>query len=190
MLKRISLFLLILLAILGLSLLFLSYYSDKVNTEEEASVVLQKIEEVEKLILVEGTFAEIYTYAQDEKLFFNLWPVEKKVIVLINAKANVGFDLTKVEFEVDLDSRSVIIHKLPKALILVEPDIQYYDIQQSQFYPITGKDLTTINQRAVEIIKQQVWQSQLPQIAEERLPVVLGKLLFEESTQNWKVITQ
>lgn len=165
-------------------------YSDKANAEEQANIILQRIEEVEKLMLVEGTFAEVYTYRQDEKLFFDLWPVEKKVIVMIEAKANVGYDLSKVSFEIDKDRNQVIITKLPKELVLIENDIQYYDVQQSQFYPISGKDLTTINQRATELIKQQVVQSQLPNIAKERLPIVLSDLLFNESTQHWKVINQ
>ncbi|MFT5828494.1 MAG: hypothetical protein ACI9AB_001457, partial [Urechidicola sp.] len=75
-------------------------------------------------------------------------------------------------------------------IILIESDIQYYDIEQSQFYPLTGKDLTTINQRATELIKQQVLISQLPTIAQERLPIVLGNMFFDDHTQNWKVITQ
>ncbi|MFT4969652.1 MAG: hypothetical protein ACI9O4_001401 [Chitinophagales bacterium] len=190
MINKISLFVLVLLAGFGSLLWYLFYNETGVNTEEQASIVLQKIEEVEKLMLVEGTFAEIYTYQQDEKIFFDLWPIEKKVIVLIKAKANVGYDLSKVEFEIDKELQQVIIPKLAKEIILIESDIQYYDIEQSQFYPLTGKDLTTINQRATELIKQQVLISQLPTIAQERLPIVLGNMFFDDHTQNWKVITQ
>ncbi|MFT6014093.1 MAG: hypothetical protein ACI860_001806 [Chitinophagales bacterium] len=32
--------------------------------------------------------------------------------------------------------------------------------------------------------------SQLPTIAQERLPIVLGNMFFDDHTQNWKVITQ
>lgn len=169
---------------------FFSNRAEQVHLEEQASIVLERIQEVEQLILVEGSFAEIYTYAQNEKLFFDLWPVEKKVIVLIDAKAHVGYDLTKVKFEVDKDARTVIIQSIPKEIIILESDVQYYDIQQSQFYPITGKDLTTIQERSKDLIKEQVMQSQLPQIAQERLPVVLENILFKEFTQDWEIVTQ
>ncbi len=36
----------------------------------------------------------------------------------------------------------------------------------------------------------QVLISQLPTIAQERLPIVLGNMFFDDPTQNWKVITQ
>lgn len=176
---------------LGLSVyVFFSNKSQEIQLEEQASIVLEKIQEVENLMLVEGSFAEIYTYEQNEKLFFDLWPVEKKVIVLIEAKANVGYDLSKVKFAVDKDARTVIIESMPKEIILIDSDVRYYDIQQSQFYPLTGKDLTTIQERSKDLIKQQVVQSQLPQIAQERLPIALENILFNEFTKDWELITQ
>lgn len=174
--------------LLGGALWYFSQRQDRIEREESASIILNKIEEVNKLILVEGTFAEVYTYKQAENLLFNLIPVEKKVLVLVKATASVGYDLKKVDFVIDQDKKQVIIRNIPEVEIIIEPKIEYYDIQQSTFYPLDAKDLTTINSRAVELIRKQVKVSNLPAMAETRLSEVLEQLIFTSENLGWEVI--
>ena len=175
-------------ALFGAALWYYSNRQDKIEREEAATIILNKIAEVNKLILIEGTFAEVYTYRQSENILFSLLPVEKKVIVIVKAKASVGYDLKKVDFTVDKEKKIVIIRNVPEEEIIIEPDIQYYDIQQSMFYPLDAKDLTMINKRAVELIRKQVIVSNLPSMAEERLQEVLQQLIFTSEDLGWKVI--
>lgn len=174
----------------GAALWYYSNKQDKIQREESASIILNKIEEVSKLILIEGTFAEVYTYKQSENLVFNLIPVEKKVLVLINATASVGYDLKKVDFVVDQEKKLVVIRNIPEEEIIIEPKIQYYDIQQSVFYPLEANDLTAINSRAVELIRNQVKVSSLPTLAKERLKEVLEQIIFTGENEGWKVIQE
>jgi hypothetical protein len=83
---------------------------------------------------------------------------------LVEEKASIGDDLKKV----------VIICNIPQEEIIIEPKIQYYDIQQSVFSPLKAKDLTTIKQRD----KKQVLESNLPPMAENRLKEMLEQLIF------------
>lgn len=156
--------------------------------EEQANILLEKIQNVEKLIVVEGTFAEVYTHKQSSKIFFDLYPVEKKVIVIVKAKASVGYDLTKVDYEIDKDHKKIIIHKIPEEEIIIEPDIQYYDIDDSQFYRLNEKDFTEVNKRAKELILNQVKASVLPMQAKERLQVVLENIILEGKKIDWEVV--
>lgn len=181
---------LILLALLGLGYWYFQKKQHDILVEENASILLEKIEEVNKLILVEGSFAEIYNYSQAENIFFDLLPVQKKVLVIVKAKVSVGYDLSMLGYIIDKDLQQVIITSIPREEIIIEPEIQYYDVQQSQFYPLDGKDLTTINKRALELIKNQVKASSLPKTAEARLKEVLEQIVFTGNTLGWSVIEQ
>lgn len=50
-----------------------------------------------KFITVEGDFAEIYHYEDVKERFLKLVSSTKKALVIIDAKAHVGFDLSKPE---------------------------------------------------------------------------------------------
>ena len=186
-----KLIILLLVAIIFMGgLWYFSKRQDAIEREETASIILNKIEEVNKLILIEGNFAEVYTYKQAENILFNLIPVEKKVLVIVKANASVGYDLSKVDFTVDKEKKLVIISRIPKEEIIIEPKIEYYDIQQGTFYPLEAKDLTTINSRAIELIRQQVKQSNLPTMAEKRLQEVLHEIIFTGENLGWEVVRE
>lgn len=175
--------------VLGISIFVYSYFKKKeIQKEESANIILEKIEEVNKLILIEGTFAEVYTYKQVENVFFDLIPIEKKVIVLVKAKASVGFDMKLLEYKIDKENQTLTILSVPKAEIIIEPTLEYYDVQQNQLAPLSAKDLTEINARAVEIIREHVEVSTLPKMAEDRLAEVLGGIIFTTEQEGWKVI--
>lgn len=161
---------------------------DKNIKEEQAEILLEKIQNVEKLIVVEGTFAEVYTHKQSSKIFFDLYPVEKKVIVIVKAKASVGYDLTKVDYKLDEEHKKIIIRKIPEEEIIIEPEIQYYDMDDSQFYRLNEKDFTEVNKRAKELILNQVKASVLPVQAKERLQLTLEKIILEGKNLEWEVI--
>ncbi|MCD8528773.1 MAG: DUF4230 domain-containing protein [Chitinophagales bacterium] len=144
--KRIFIIILLALALFA-SLWWIFKKKNNHKVDEQATVLLNKIEEVKKLMLVEGSFAEVYTYKEADKIFYGLWPVEKKVIVMVNAKASVGYDMAKVTYTIDKDKKQVIIGKLPEQEIIIEPDIKYYDIQESQFYQLNAEDLSKINKK-------------------------------------------
>lgn len=155
--------------------------------EEQASVLLERINNISKLMVVEGHFHEIYNYRQAENIFFKLMPVEKKMIVVIKAKAYVGYDLEKMDIKVDKVNKKVIIGKLPKPDIIIEPDVTYYDINQSSFYKFTEGDFNQINKRARSIIENQVKSSSLIPKSKERVIEVLEGLIFTAEMIGWQV---
>ena len=133
-------------------------------------------------------FAEVYTYRQVSRLFYNIFPVEKKVIVIVEATASVGYDLSKVEYEIDKENKHVIIKHLPEEEIIIEPKVKYYDIQESQFYQLDANDLTKINAKAIDLIREKVKASSLPQTAENRLSEVLEQIIFTSENLGWDIV--
>ncbi|GAL73460.1 hypothetical protein JCM19275_2307 [Nonlabens ulvanivorans] len=100
----------------------------KENTREQSVVLMEKIRSVCKFITVEGDFAEIYHYENVKEKLMSLLLGKKKAIILINAKAHIGFDLTKIEMNSDPNSKTIRLTNFPQPQVLsIETDFNYYD---------------------------------------------------------------
>src|SRR3990167_2620974 len=78
---------------------FFSFFRVKKSkelTEHQSVILLEKIRSVCKLITVEGDFAEVYRYENTKDRFLSLVSSRKKALIIINAKAHIGYDLKKV----------------------------------------------------------------------------------------------
>ncbi len=157
-------------------------------TEHQSTVILDKIKSVCKLVSVEGDFAEIYRYENIKDGFMNILSSKKKALVVINAKAQIGYDLKKLRISADKEQRKIILAAFPEPEILsIEPDIQFYDIKNGLFNSFSPDDLTQLNQKAKEHIREKIPESGLIETAQkEALDAVL---LIEKivETIGWKL---
>ena len=175
-----SIFELVLGLILGAILMYWLYSifqgkRSKQLTKHQSTVLLEKIKSVCKLITVEGDFAEIYKYENTREHFMSLVSSKKKALIVINAKAQIGFDLKKVMMQSDVGQKKIILTNFPKPEILsIEPDLEFYDIKNGLFNTFTPDDLTTLNQEAKEHIREKIPESGLMETAgKEALEAVL-----------------
>ncbi|MGI9533290.1 DUF4230 domain-containing protein, partial [Lutimonas sp.] len=96
-------------------------------TNSQSVVIMEKIKKVWKLITVEGEFAEIYHYENTKERFMSMVSSKKKAILLINAKAYVGYDLSKIKMEAVNEKKVIKLTDFPEPQILsLETDLQYY----------------------------------------------------------------
>jgi hypothetical protein len=156
--------------------------------KSQSVILLDKIQSVCKFITVEGDFAEIYHYEDVKERFLKLISSRKKALVIIDAKAHVGFDMAKIKMEAMPNSKTVIIHEFPKAEILsVETSLNYYDKKDGYFNKFQATDLTELHIEAKQHIKDKVPESGLFQAAQsEALEAIL---LIENIVQTigWKL---
>lgn len=156
--------------------------------EHQSTVILDKIKSVCKLVSVEGDFAEIYRYENIKESFMNLLISKKKALVVINAKAQVGYDLKKLKLSADLNRKRIILSEFPEPEVLsIEPDIQFYDIKNGLFNSFSSEDLTDLNAKAKEHIRDKIPESGLLDTAKkEALEAVL---IIEKivETIGWKL---
>src|SRR5690606_34527186 len=75
----------------------------------QSVILMEKIRSVCKFITVEGDFSEIFYYENVKDKWLNLLLGKKKALVLIEAKAHIGFDLTKVKMNADTKNRTIIL---------------------------------------------------------------------------------
>ncbi|SDQ23381.1 DUF4230 domain-containing protein [Flagellimonas zhangzhouensis] len=170
---------------------FFSLFRKKRNreiTEQQSTVILNKIRSVCKLVSVEGDFAEIYHYENTKDSFMSLFKSKKKALIVIKAKAHIGYDLNKLNLKADNDGKRIILSHFPEPEVLsIEPELQFYDIKNGIFNSFSPTDLTNLNQEAKEHIKRKIPESGLMETArKEALQAVLVVEKIVE-TIGWKL---
>ncbi len=144
-------------------------------TSHQSTVLLEKIKTVCKLISVEGDFAEIYKYENTKERFMSLISSKKKALVVINAKAQIGYDLQKILMHSDNEKKKIVLTNFPEPEILsIEPELEFYDIKNGFFNSFKPDDLTVLNQEAKKHIREKIPESGLMETAKkEALQTVL-----------------
>ena len=131
-------------------------------TTRQSTVLLDKIRSVCKLISVEGDFAEIYRYENRKSHFGKLFSTKKKALIVINAKAHIGFDFKKLKVTADTETRTVVLSHFPQPEILsIEPELEFYDIRNDLFNAFTPEDMTALNKEAKTHIREKIPDSGL-----------------------------
>lgn len=167
---------------------FLNKKNSSHQTERQSVVLMEKIKSVCKLISVEGDFAEIYHYENTKNHFLNLVTSRKKAILLINAKAHIGFDLSQIQLEANNTKKEIKLTHFPEPKILtVETDVKYYDKVEGFFNKFDAADLTGLNKEAKSYIVEKIPESGLIDSAKkEALDTILMIEQLLETT-GWKL---
>ncbi|GGD47047.1 DUF4230 domain-containing protein [Muriicola marianensis] len=184
-------------AVLGLILGAITMYwvysffrkrQNRETTERQSTVLLERIKSVCKLISVEGDFAEIYKYENRRERFLSLVSSTKKALIVINAKAHIGYDLQQIELRADAANKKIILANFPQPQVLsIEPNLEFYDIQNGLFNAFKPNDLTALNQEAIQHIREKIPKSGLMDTARrEALEAVLLMSKLVE-TIGWKL---
>ncbi|TNJ45245.1 DUF4230 domain-containing protein [Tamlana fucoidanivorans] len=161
---------------------------NKQIVESQSAILLDKINKVCKLITVEGDFAEIYHYQDVKERFLKLVSSRKKALVVIKAKAHVGFDLSKIAIRTDIKTRTVILERFPQPEVLsIETNLNYYDKTDGLFNKFEAADLTGLHNEAKQHIKDKIPNSGLLEAAkqEAKEAVLIIEAIVE--TIGWKL---
>ncbi|GAB7255538.1 DUF4230 domain-containing protein [Polaribacter sp. OB-PA-B3] len=166
------------------------WYKKESNTvkKEEIQVVVNSIKNLSKLVVSKASFSEVYNYSDSKKYFYNYLSFDKKAIVTVNANVEVGYDLSKLEIQIDSIGKTIYINKIPKEEINISPDIKYFDLQQSSFNSFSKSDLNKINENSILNIQETIELTALKQKAKERLLEELSKLYQLSAIYNWQVV--
>ena len=165
-----------------------NFKSKSENTNAQSVILIDKIKKVCKFITVEGDFSEIYHYENVKEKWLSLVLGKKKAIILIEAKALVGFDLTKIKMEANNKTRTITLTNFPEPeLMSVETDFRYYDKKQGWANPFTASDLTEITTEAKQHIIDKVPQSGLLEEASKQALDTIHLMETLVETINWKL---
>lgn len=160
----------------------------KSAVKTQSTVLMEKIKSVCKLVNVEGTFAEIYHYESVKDKFFKQLIGRKKALILIDAKAHVGFDLSKIKINSDAKNKRIILSHFPQPqLITIETDFKFYDMKEGWLNPFTSSDMTEISKEAKQFIKDKIPQSGLIESAKKEALSAISLMETLAESIGWKL---
>lgn len=165
-----------------------SLYRQKqeIFVQEQSQVLLERIEQVAKLITVEGYFSEVYDYKDYWR--FDWSPFQKKALLRVKAKVSVGYDLSKMKIESRPQEKLLIVSHLPDPEILsIDHDVDYYDVSEGVFNSFTEADYTKMNRSAKKVIEDQAKKSDLMISAEKQAHEILELMRMMVEGSGWRL---
>jgi hypothetical protein len=167
----------------------LRYCEDKKENREmlEANTALiqRELKNVGKLIVTEGSYAQVYSYNDSKNLMYGLFDARKKALIVVNAKATIAYDLSKISTDVDEASKTVTITNIPEPELSINPNIQYYDVTQDYLNQFTASDYNKIKTRIEKSLRKKIEASELRTNAENRLISELQKIYILTHSMGW-----
>ena len=153
--------------LLGLAVFWGFSRSSETETRTEATVLLEQIRKVTKLVTVEGDVSEIYhsTKTRNVTLYLPLpahLRFDKEATVQVQGKVLVGYDLEQLKIDVDDASQTVTLSNLPEPDILaIDHELTYRNLEESWFNSFTAEDYSALNKEAKDRLRDEALKSKL-----------------------------
>jgi hypothetical protein len=173
-------------AILVFGLRYCEHQKDEHEKLEANTALIQKqLQNVGKLVVTEGTYAQVYSYKDSKKFYLDLFSSNKKALVIVNAKASIAYDLSKVKTTIDAENKTVTIMSIPEPELTINPNIEYYDVTQDYFNQFDASDYNKIKKRVETDLREKIEASGLKTNAQNRLIAELQKIYILTHSMGW-----
>ncbi len=160
----------------------------KAILQENSMLIQQQIDNVSKLIVTEGHFAEVYNYKDSKELFGPLITADKKALVVVNAEVFIAYDLSKISFELDEANKTLSISSIPEPEIKLNPDFEYYDVTADYLNPFSAGDYNQIKRNVNASLLKKIETSTLKTNAKNRLLSELQKFYILTNSMGWQLV--
>lgn len=170
---------------LGGAMVWLRYRKQgKTTSEMNSVVVVEALKRVFKVVTAEGQFTEIVDF-KDTKQRLSILPSTKKALIIVKAHVQMGYDFSKMKWDIDERTGEVTLLSAPEPHIMsISPDMKYYNIENGLFNKFTNEDFNAIQQQCTETIRQVAMNSDLPHLAAEQAQMLLGEMA---RVHQWKI---
>lgn len=159
---------------------------DNRETLEANTALIQKeLKNVGKLIVTEGSYAQVFSYNDSKNLLYGLTYAKKKALIVVNAKASIAYDLSKVTTTINETTKTVTITNIPEPELSINPNIEYYDMQQDYLNQFSAADYNKIKGRIEKSLRKKIEASELRTNAENRLISELQKIYILTNSMGW-----
>ncbi|KGK29830.1 DUF4230 domain-containing protein [Cellulophaga sp. E6(2014)] len=158
---------------------------EKSILKENSMLIQESIKNVSKLVVTEGYFAEVYNYKDSQQLFGPLITAEKKALVVVNADVTVAYDLSKIDFEVQEETKTLLIKSIPEPEIKLNPDFEYYDVTADYLNQFNANDYNKIKKNVRASLMKKVENSALKTNAQNRLLSELSNFYILTNSLGW-----
>jgi hypothetical protein len=172
--------------ILVFGLRYCEHQKDEREVLEASTALIQKeLRNVGKLIVTEGTYAQVFSYKDSKNFYLDLFSSDKKALVIVNAKATIAYDLSKVRTVVDPTNKTVTIVSIPEPELTINPNIEYYDVTQDYLNQFDASDYNKIKKRVEASLRKKIEASDFKSNAQNRLLSELQKIYILTNSLGW-----
>lgn len=195
-LKKLS-FALAAIALLAIGFLVARGYYVKAtdeHTDATATVLLEQVEKVFKLVTVEGNFSEIYDQTTTKAYtvympFPTYFSFPKSATVQVTGKVLVGFDMEGVTMTLDSSSRTVILKNIPKEaeILAIDHELSYKNLKDSYFNTFKPEDYTKLNANAKRFLEEKAKESRLLDDAREQGNQLVTMVQYLVESAGWNL---
>ncbi len=170
----------------------LRYFENKKDNREtleaNSALIQKELKNVGKLIVTEGSYAQVFSFSDSKEMMYGLYDAEKKALIVVNAKASIAYDLSKVTTSIDEVTKTVSITNIPEPELSINPNIEYYDVSQEYLNQFTAADYNKIKQRVEKSLRKKIEASELRTNAENRLISELQKIYILTHSMGWTLV--
>lgn len=109
-------------------------------------------------------------------------------MVVVNADVTIAYDLSKIEFEINQENKTLTILKIPEEESKINTDLQYYDIKADYFNSFEAKDHNDIKETIKKSLLKKLEKSDMKANAKNRLISELSKFYILTNSLGWRVL--
>ncbi|MBF4985669.1 DUF4230 domain-containing protein [Nonlabens mediterrranea] len=184
---------LVLGALMMLAIILIYDYIKDYRTEQEnliaqTELIEKEVRNVSKLIVTEVNYGKVYTYENSKSYGWDFFASKKKALVVSNAKAQVIYDLKNLEYSIDSERKEIVFSKLPDAIININPNLNFYQLDNGILNTFEAKDFNSMKQKISKDIERQIRNSDILKNADDRLLLELTRIFVLSNSLGWTVV--
>lgn len=162
-------------------------HESTVVINNSSDLIQEQLKNVSKLVVSEGYFSEVFNYENSKEILGEYLIAEKKAIVVVNAKVTIAYDLEKLTYKLDEDTKTLQILSIPDHEVSINPDLEYYDIKEDFLNQFEAEDYNSIKETVNTWLKVKIEKSTLVSNAQNRLISELAKFYILTESLGWKL---
>lgn len=172
------------------------YYATAADeqTDIKATVLLEQVEKVFKLVTVEGNFSEIYDQTTTKAYtvympFPTYFSFPKSATVQVTGKVLVGYDMEGVAMTLDSTNKTVILKHMPleAEILAIDHELSYKNLKDSYFNTFKPADYTKLNANAKRFLEQKARESRLMDEAKEQGNQLVTMVRYLVESAGWQL---
>jgi len=190
---------LVLLAVALIAIGFLvarGYYVTPADEETDirATVLLEQVEKVFKLVTVEGNFSEIYDQTTTKAYtvympFPTFFSFPKSATVQVTGTVLVGYDMEGVVMTLDSTTKTVVLQHMPleAEILAIDHELSYKNLKDSYFNSFKPDDYTKLNANAKRFLEAKAKESRLLDEAREQGNQLITMVRYLVESAGWQL---
>ncbi|MDQ3142977.1 MAG: DUF4230 domain-containing protein [Bacteroidota bacterium] len=187
--QRIILLLILIMAFLAGVYCGYLIFGKKSKTSVSSTVILEKMKDVFKVASVEAQYSELLKH--EDYTWLDLSFFRKKAIVRVQASVLAGVNLDSTAIQIDEKNKIVYLKFDHNAKIIsIDHSLDYYDLQQGTFNSFTPEELTGLQLKAKDLIKDKAMQGPLLKRASERRDEMLQLIRHLLKSADYTLIVE